>query len=100
MSRVPLGHWADRRITLLGDAASSVSLFGDGSALAMAGTRTLAEEPAAEPAGHEAAFARYEARHRTLVGPRQNNVASAGGRLGSAGRPRAGPLRRRQRQGR
>ncbi|KRD17446.1 MULTISPECIES: FAD-dependent monooxygenase [unclassified Streptomyces] len=77
VSRVRLGSWANGRIALLGDAASSVSLFGDGSTLAMAGARTLAEELAASPADHEAAFARYETRHRKLVDPRQNNVATA-----------------------
>ncbi|MCO6007258.1 hypothetical protein NE236_19950 [Actinoallomurus purpureus] len=54
-----------------------MSLFGDGSTLAMAGAYTLAEELAATPADPQAAFARYEARHRTLVDPKQNNVATA-----------------------
>ncbi|MFD8016178.1 FAD-dependent monooxygenase [Streptomyces sp. NPDC059762] len=77
VSRVRIDRWSDGRITLLGDAASSVSLFGDGSTLAMAGARTLADELAATPTDHRSALARYEARHRTLVDPRQNNVASA-----------------------
>ncbi|NUU20802.1 MAG: monooxygenase [Streptomycetaceae bacterium] len=77
VSQVRIGSWADGRIALLGDAASSVSLFGDGSTLAMAGAYTLAEELAASPADHQAAFARYEAKHRQLVDPRQNNVAVA-----------------------
>jgi 2-polyprenyl-6-methoxyphenol hydroxylase-like FAD-dependent oxidoreductase len=77
VSQVRLDSWAERRIALLGDAASSVSLFGDGSTLAMAGAHTLAEELAATPADPQSAFARYEARHRTLVDPRQGNVATA-----------------------
>ncbi|MFF8600372.1 FAD-dependent monooxygenase [Streptomyces sp. NPDC015232] len=77
VSRVRINRWSDGRVVLLGDAASSVSLFGDGSTLAMAGARTLAEELAAAPGDHRAAFARYEARHRKLVDPRQDNVASA-----------------------
>ncbi|GAA3250406.1 FAD-dependent monooxygenase [Nonomuraea helvata] len=77
VSQVRIDRWHDGRVALLGDAASSVSLFGDGSTLAMAGAHTLAEELAATPADPQAAFARYEAAHRTLVGPRQDNVAAA-----------------------
>ncbi|MFG6200167.1 FAD-dependent monooxygenase [Nonomuraea sp. JJY05] len=77
VSQVRLDSWARGRVALLGDAASSVSLFGDGSTLAMAGAHTLAEELAATPADPQSAFARYEARHRTLVDPRQGNVATA-----------------------
>ncbi|MFC8797953.1 FAD-dependent monooxygenase [Promicromonospora sp. NPDC057138] len=77
VSQVRVDSWANGRIALLGDAASSVSLFGDGSTLAMAGAYTLAEELAATPADPHMAFARYEARHRTLVDPRQGNVATA-----------------------
>ncbi|MES4908256.1 MULTISPECIES: FAD-dependent monooxygenase [unclassified Streptomyces] len=77
VSQVRLNSWANGRIALLGDAASSVSLFGDGSTLAMAGAHTLAEELAATPTDPQAAFARYETRHRTLVDPRQGNVATA-----------------------
>ncbi|WP_328952573.1 FAD-dependent monooxygenase [Kitasatospora purpeofusca] len=77
VSQVRIGSWAAGRIALLGDAASSLSLFGDGSTLAMAGAHTLAEELAAAPADHRTAFARYEAKHRQLVEPRQNNAAAA-----------------------
>jgi 2-polyprenyl-6-methoxyphenol hydroxylase-like FAD-dependent oxidoreductase len=77
VSRVRLDRWNDGRIALLGDAASSVSLFGDGSTLAMAGAYTLAKELAATPADPQAAFARYEAEHRALVDPRQGNVGMA-----------------------
>ncbi|MFI6296468.1 FAD-dependent monooxygenase [Nonomuraea sp. NPDC050790] len=44
VSRVRLDTWSRGRVTLVGDAASSVSLFGDGSTLAMAAAYTLAEE--------------------------------------------------------
>ncbi|TMR23463.1 monooxygenase [Nonomuraea turkmeniaca] len=77
VSQVRLGSWANGRIALLGDAASSVSLFGDGSTLAMAGAYTLAEELAATPDDPHSAFARYEDKHRVLVDPRQGNVATA-----------------------
>ncbi|WP_214416391.1 FAD-dependent monooxygenase [Sphaerisporangium fuscum] len=77
VSRVRLDGWSTGRVALLGDAASSVSLFGDGSTMAIAGAYTLAEELAATPDDPRSAFARYEARHRTLVGPKQSNVETA-----------------------
>jgi 2-polyprenyl-6-methoxyphenol hydroxylase-like FAD-dependent oxidoreductase len=61
-----------------------VSLFGDGSTLAMAGAYTLATELAADPEG---AFARYESAHRELVDPRQANVAAAAAMMVPASRP-------------
>jgi 2-polyprenyl-6-methoxyphenol hydroxylase-like FAD-dependent oxidoreductase len=77
VSQVRLDSWARGRVALLGDAASSVSLFGDGSTLAMAGANTLAEELAVTPADPHSAFARYEAKHRRLVDPRQGNITMA-----------------------
>lgn len=84
VSGVRLADWSKGRVTLLGDAASSVSLFGDGSTLAMAGAFTLAEELAA---GLEGAFRRYETRHRVLVDPKQSNVSMASRLLIPATRP-------------
>ncbi|MDX6282789.1 MAG: hypothetical protein QOH03_3860, partial [Kribbellaceae bacterium] len=86
VSQVRLDSWATGRIALLSDAASSVSLFGDGSTLALAGAYTLAEELAATPDDPASAFVRYEARHRKLVDPRQGNVALAAGLMVPAGR--------------
>jgi len=77
VSKVRLDRWHNGRIALLGDAASSVSLFGDGSTMAMAGAYTLAEELAATPADPQAAFARYETKHRVLVDPKQDSVGAA-----------------------
>ena len=77
VSQVRMDRWANGRVALVGDAASSVSLFGDGSTLAMAGAHTLAEELAAARTDPRSAFARYEARHRTLTGPRQGAIAIA-----------------------
>ena len=37
-----MSSWSRGRVTLLGDAASCVSLFGDGSSSAMEGAATLA----------------------------------------------------------
>ena len=77
VSQVRMDRWANGRVALAGDAASSVSLFGDGTTLAMTGAYTLAAELAADPADPQRAFARYEARHRTLVDPRQGAIATA-----------------------
>ncbi len=77
VSQVRMDRWANGRVALIGDAASCVSLFGDGSTLAMAGAYTLAEELAATPADVGSAFARYEAKHRTLVDPRQGAIRIA-----------------------
>jgi 2-polyprenyl-6-methoxyphenol hydroxylase-like FAD-dependent oxidoreductase len=77
VSQVRLPAWARGRVALLGDAASCVSLFGDGSSLAMAGAFTLASALAANPADHGAALRRYETEHRTLTEPKQRNVGRA-----------------------
>jgi 2-polyprenyl-6-methoxyphenol hydroxylase-like FAD-dependent oxidoreductase len=75
VSQVRVSPWWRGRVALVGDAASCVSLFGDGTSLAMAGAFTVAEELAANPGDYRLAFRRYEARHRTLVDPRQRNIA-------------------------
>jgi 2-polyprenyl-6-methoxyphenol hydroxylase-like FAD-dependent oxidoreductase len=87
VSQVRVRPWWHGRVALLGDAASCVSLFGDGSSLAMAGAFTLAEELAASPGDHQLAFRRYEARHRTLVDPKQRNIPRAAPLLVPATRP-------------
>jgi 2-polyprenyl-6-methoxyphenol hydroxylase-like FAD-dependent oxidoreductase len=80
VTQMRLGAWHRGRIVLLGDSASSVSLFGDGSSLAMIGARTLAEALAdhADPAD---AFAEYERRHRMLVMPKQKRVRTTASQL-------------------
>ncbi|WP_326616333.1 FAD-dependent monooxygenase [Streptomyces decoyicus] len=77
VSQVRIDRWSTRRVALLGDAASCVSLFGDGSTLAMAGASTLAQALAATPADHTAAFRHYEREHRRLVAPKQRAVGQA-----------------------
>ncbi|NJP92965.1 NAD(P)-binding protein [Nonomuraea sp. FMUSA5-5] len=77
VSRVRLPRWSSGRVVLLGDAGSCVSLFGDGSTLAMAGAATLAGELAATPDDPWAAFERYEQAHRRLVEPKQRGIAQA-----------------------
>ncbi|MPZ78889.1 MAG: monooxygenase [Actinophytocola sp.] len=70
ISRLQPPRWSTGRVTLVGDAASCLSLFGDGSTLAIAGAHTLAEELARTPDDLPAALDRYERRHRVLVKPR------------------------------
>jgi 2-polyprenyl-6-methoxyphenol hydroxylase-like FAD-dependent oxidoreductase len=77
VSQVRLPKWSTGRLALLGDAASCVSLFGEGSSLAMAGAATLAEALAASPDDPQAAFRRYETRHRLLVEPKQGAIGMA-----------------------
>ncbi|WP_034271893.1 FAD-dependent monooxygenase [Actinospica robiniae] len=80
VSAVRVPSWSRGRITLVGDAASCVSLLGDGSSLAIAGARTLADALAGH---HDVADALrdYERRHRKLVAPKQRNVRMAAGFL-------------------
>ncbi|MFJ7275112.1 FAD-dependent monooxygenase [Kitasatospora sp. NPDC098663] len=86
VSQVRLPQWSRGRVTLLGDAASCVSLFGGGSSLAMAGAYSLADALAADPADHRAALARYEAAHRGLVDQARQSVRAAFALLVPAGR--------------
>jgi 2-polyprenyl-6-methoxyphenol hydroxylase-like FAD-dependent oxidoreductase len=77
VSRISIPSWSHGRITLLGDAASCVSLFGDGSSSAMEGAATLAESLTHTPKDIPAALARYESAHRAATRPRQRGVRIA-----------------------
>lgn len=77
VSRVRIPSWSAGRVALLGDAASCVSLLGEGSSLAIAGAATLAAELAADPDDPAGAFRRYESAHRALVAPKQKGMAQA-----------------------
>ncbi|WP_222272493.1 FAD-dependent monooxygenase [Modestobacter marinus] len=71
--RVRTPTWSHGPVTLLGDAASCVSLFGDGSTAAIVGAWTLAESLD----GHDslpAALADYERRHRGFAARGQRAV--------------------------
>ena len=91
VSRVTLANWSRGRAALVGDAASCLSLFGNGSSLAIAGARILAEE-LADTSDHRAAFARYERRHRPAVARRRRNAWFAAGLI--APKTRAGVMAR------
>jgi 2-polyprenyl-6-methoxyphenol hydroxylase-like FAD-dependent oxidoreductase len=74
VSRIRMSSWSRGRVTLLGDAASCVSLFGDGSSSAMEGAATLAASLNTSPHEIPTALARYEWAHRAVTRPRQRNV--------------------------
>ena len=74
VSRIRVSSWSRGRVTLLGDAASCLSLFGDGSSSAIEGAATLAASLNASPHEIPAALARYESAHRRATRPRQRNV--------------------------
>jgi 2-polyprenyl-6-methoxyphenol hydroxylase-like FAD-dependent oxidoreductase len=81
VSRVRLPAWWQGRVALLGDAASCMSLFGNGSSLAIGGAATLARALAAAPGDHATAFRAYEAEHRARVRPTQRGRLIAGALL-------------------
>jgi 2-polyprenyl-6-methoxyphenol hydroxylase-like FAD-dependent oxidoreductase len=64
VSRVRLSAWSRGRVTLLGDAASSVSIFGEGSSSAIAGAATLATALTQFGDDVPTALRRYEREHR------------------------------------
>jgi 2-polyprenyl-6-methoxyphenol hydroxylase-like FAD-dependent oxidoreductase len=98
VSLVDLPTWSAGRITLLGDAASCVSLLGDGSSLAIAGAHTLATALGEQPGDHAAAFDGYERAHRARVAPKQRAITRSAAllvpktRLGLAARNLAARL--------
>jgi 2-polyprenyl-6-methoxyphenol hydroxylase-like FAD-dependent oxidoreductase len=74
VSRIQVPAWSRGRIGLVGDAASCVSLFGDGSSLAMIGAFTLADSLIDDiPEG----LRTYEVRHRPQRTAKENSVAYA-----------------------
>ena len=82
VARVNVAQWARGRIALLGDASSCVSLFGDGSTLAIAGAHELAKALTEGPADHpQAAFSRYQGVHSKLVASKQKNLVSTASRI-------------------
>ena len=74
VSRVQVPTWSTGRVALVGDAASCVSLFGDGSSLAMTGAFTLAD---ALTGDIDSGLRDYEARHRPQRAAKENAVTLA-----------------------
>ena len=81
VARVDVAKWARGRIALLGDASSCVSLFGDGSTLAIAGAYELAKALMESPADPQGALSRYQAVHGKLVASKQKNLISTASRI-------------------
>jgi 2-polyprenyl-6-methoxyphenol hydroxylase-like FAD-dependent oxidoreductase len=69
VAQIRLPAWSRGRVTLVGDAASCLSLFGNGSSMAITGAATLAQALGAAGGDHAAAFRAYEARHRVHLRP-------------------------------
>ncbi len=87
VSQVRLPAWSRGRVALVGDAASCLSLFGNGSTLAITGAATLARALQAAPGDHAAAFLAYEAEHRVRLKPARRGRLIAGALLVPATRP-------------
>ncbi len=77
VTRVDVPQWTAGRVVLLGDAASCISLFGEGSSSAMVGAKTLADAITAHPDDHTTAFAGYEHAHRKHVRSLQRGAGIA-----------------------
>ena len=71
--RVRTPSWSRGPVALLGDAASCVSLFGEGSTAAIVGAQTLARSLHTS-ADLPTALARYETQHRRFVARGQQAV--------------------------
>ena len=73
VSRVAVPTWSRDRVVLLGDAASSITILGEGCSMAITGAGRLAEAlgDADAPA---VAFQRYESLHRPEVTRRQRGA--------------------------
>lgn len=78
VSRVRVPAWSRGRSTLLGDAASCVSLFGEGSSSAISGAATLTRSLTMSQQDIPGALERYELMHRRLSnrGQRAATLAS------------------------
>jgi 2-polyprenyl-6-methoxyphenol hydroxylase-like FAD-dependent oxidoreductase len=92
VSRVRLDAWPRGRCVLVGDAASCVSLLGEGSSMAIVGAATLAQALTSHPDDLGAALRRYEQIHRQRLRWRHRGIAITSHllvpatRLGTAGR--------------
>jgi 2-polyprenyl-6-methoxyphenol hydroxylase-like FAD-dependent oxidoreductase len=78
VSQVRMRNWSIGAIGLVGDAASSLSLFGDGSSSAILGAATLAAQLATAKDGDldwVSAFHQYERIHRRVIAPNLRGFA-------------------------
>jgi 2-polyprenyl-6-methoxyphenol hydroxylase-like FAD-dependent oxidoreductase len=72
---VRLDAWSRGRTVLVGDAASCVSLLGEGSSMAIIGATALARALISDPDDPAAAFRRYEQVHRQRLRWRHRGIA-------------------------
>ena len=77
VTRVNVPQWTAGRVVLLGDSASCISLFGEGSSSAIVGAKTLTDAIAAHPEDHATAFASYGHTHCKHVRPLQRGAGIA-----------------------
>jgi 2-polyprenyl-6-methoxyphenol hydroxylase-like FAD-dependent oxidoreductase len=78
--RVRTSSWSHGRVALLGDAASSLTILGNGSSTALAGAHLLGRA-LAESADIPSALGRYEDEVRPLVAQAQRGAGVAAGFL-------------------
>ena len=67
ITRIDVPRWTIGRVVLVGDAATSVSLFGEGSSNAILGARTLAAAINATPHDPAAGFETYQHAHQRIT---------------------------------
>lgn len=67
VSRVKVANWVRGPVVLLGDAASCVTLFGEGSSAAITGAATLARSLALHPLDPDTAVRRHQLQHRAAT---------------------------------
>jgi 2-polyprenyl-6-methoxyphenol hydroxylase-like FAD-dependent oxidoreductase len=92
VSRISLTTWAQGRIVLVGDAADCISLFGEGSSMAIVGAATLAHALGDRATTTVEAVERYETSHRRQLQVHQRGASLASHLL--IPRTRAGLLAR------
>jgi len=76
VTRVQVRTWANGRVAVVGDAASCVSLLGNGSSNAIVGAHALAKHLSAS-SDHRVAFRRYQAEHKKRIVSRPMVLASS-----------------------
>ena len=77
VTRIVVPTWRRGRMALLGDAASCLSLLGEGSSNAIIGAHILASALETHSDDHTAAFSAYEREHRRNVRRAQRGASIA-----------------------
>jgi 2-polyprenyl-6-methoxyphenol hydroxylase-like FAD-dependent oxidoreductase len=74
INRVQVGRWSRNRVVLVGDAAGCVTVFGEGSSMAIVGAATLAQAVTSSTDLAEA-LSWYEHVHRRRLAARLRGTA-------------------------